>query len=128
MISIYTLAWVPMVFIAIANGILRDQGYKRYMTELRAHQLSTLIGAIVFAIYTWILVRWGPLESDGQSFVIGSIWLLLTVVFELCFGLFVVKFMWRRLAADYNILKGRVWSLLLIWLFVLPYVVHRLQA
>ena len=27
MILIYTLAWVPMVFIAIANGIARDKGY-----------------------------------------------------------------------------------------------------
>ena len=29
MILVYTLAWVPMVFLAIANGIARDKGYKR---------------------------------------------------------------------------------------------------
>ena len=45
MILVYTLAWIPLVFIAIANVIARDMGYKRHVMELRAHQISTLIGA-----------------------------------------------------------------------------------
>ncbi len=128
MILDYTLAWVPMVFIAIANGIARDMGYKRYVTELRAHQISTLIGAVLFTIYTWALsLRW-PLESAEQAFIVGAIWLVLTIAFEVLFGHFVAKFTWRKLAMDYNLLKGRVWVLILLWLLVLPYVVHRLRT
>jgi hypothetical protein len=41
MIFKYTLAWLPMVFIAILNGILHESWYRKYLGELRAHQLST---------------------------------------------------------------------------------------
>ena len=127
MILIYTLAWVPMVFIAIANGIARDKGYQRYVTELRAHQISTLIGAGLFTIYTWALsLRW-PLESTAQAFAIGAIWLVLTIAFEFLFGHFVAKVTWRKLTMDYHLLKGRVWVLILLWLFVLPYLVRRFR-
>ncbi|HUL52453.1 MAG TPA: hypothetical protein VLT83_03480 [Opitutaceae bacterium] len=128
MVLVYTLAWVPMVFIAIANGVARDRGYKRYVTELRAHQISTLTGAVLFTIYTWALsLRWPP-TSAAQAIAIGVIWFLLTVAFELLFGHFVAKFTWRRLWMDYNLLRGRVWVLMLVWLLVLPYVVYRFAS
>ena len=41
---------------------------------------------------------------------------------------FVVKHTWWRLAAEYDLLKGRVWVLILLWLLVLPYVIHRLRT
>ncbi len=123
MILIHTLAWIPMVFLAIANGIARDRGYKRYMTELRAHQLSTLIGIVVFTIYAGLLARIWPLASAADASVVGAIWLVLTVAFEVVFGHFVLRFTWRRLAMDYNLLKGRVWVVFLVWLAALPSVV-----
>ncbi|MEN8806442.1 MAG: hypothetical protein ABF291_03115 [Desulfobacterales bacterium] len=37
MVLKYTIAWIPMVFIAIANGVLRQYGYGRWMKELSVH-------------------------------------------------------------------------------------------
>jgi hypothetical protein len=37
----YVLAWLPMVFIAIGNGAIREGWYGKYLSELQAHQLST---------------------------------------------------------------------------------------
>ena len=127
MIRTYVLAWFPMVLIAIANGVARDKGYKRQVGELRAHQLSTLSAAILFTAYTWALSLHWPLPSAEQAILAGVIWFFLTIAFEISFGHFVVKFTWRRLAMDYNLLKGRVWVLLLIWVMALPYVVRCLR-
>ena len=123
---VHTLAWIPMIAIAMANGMIRDLGYKKYTTELRAHQISTLTAAIIFSIYAWTIERRWPLESAAQAVLAGSIWLLLTIVFEVVFGYFVAKNTWAKLVADYDVRHGRVWSLLLLWLFALPYVWHRL--
>jgi len=123
MIGIYAIAWAGMVVLAIANGALRERGYGRHMPELRAHQLSTLTAGVLFFGYTGFLGLAWPLASTGQAFVIGGIWLVLTVVFEFSFGRWVMKHTWSRLLMDYNLLKGRVWPLLLVWLFLLPYVV-----
>ncbi len=128
MILLHTLAWIPMVFLAVANGIVRDKGYKRLMPELRAHQLSTLIAIAVFTFYAEALGRLLPLPSARAAATVGAIWLVLTIAFEVIFGHFVAKFTWRRLAMDYNLLKGRVWVVFLIWLAALPSIVFRLRS
>jgi hypothetical protein len=38
----YSLAWIPMVFIAILNGIFRESVLAKTLSELRAHQRSCL--------------------------------------------------------------------------------------
>ena len=123
MIGIYAIAWIPMAFLAIVNGGLRERWYGRHMTELGAHRLSTLIAGVLFFGYTGFLGLLWPIASAGQAFAIGGIWLVLTVVFEFCLGRLVLKETWSRLLMDYNLPKGRVWVLLLAWLFLLPYVV-----
>lgn len=121
----YMLAWIPMVFIAIANGVLRQFGYGKFFSELHAHQLSTLIGAVLFGIYIWVIIRYWKPVSARQALTIGMVWLGLTVAFEFLFGHFVSGHSWPRLLQDYNLLAGRVWSLLLVWVAVAPYVFWR---
>jgi hypothetical protein len=99
----YVLAWVPMVLIAIGNAAIREASYRRFMGELRAHQLSTLIAIILFGVYIWALTRVWPIQSSAQALTIGLIWLGLTVVFEFVFGHYVMANSWERLFHDYNL-------------------------
>ena len=46
----YVLAWLPLLLIAVANGALREGLYAGYLGELRAHQVSTLSGVLLFGI------------------------------------------------------------------------------
>lgn len=57
MIWPYTLAWIPMIAIGIMNGLLREITYAKYLKELQAHQLSTVIGAILLGVYIGILTH-----------------------------------------------------------------------
>ena len=127
MVLKYTIAWVPMVFIAIANGVLRQYFYGRWMTELSAHQVSSLTAVILFYLYTWLLeIKW-PLESSQQAVAVGIIWLCLTVAFEFLFGHYVANHPWSRLIQDYNLLSGRLWALVLLAVTAAPYVVYKLK-
>ncbi|MFZ1955895.1 MAG: hypothetical protein WAU34_10390 [Desulfobacterales bacterium] len=127
MVLKYTIAWIPMVFIAIANGVLRQYFYGRWMTELSAHQVSSLTAVILFYLYTWILeIKW-PLESSQQALAVGIIWLCLTVAFEFFFGHYVANHPWSRLIQDYNLLSGRLWALVLLAVTAAPYVVYKLK-
>jgi hypothetical protein len=126
-IFIYLLAWVGLVFVAILNGILRVKGYSPYMSELAAHQLSTGIGLGFFSIFFWFLTGTFHLKSSGQALVIGAMWLVLTILFEFIFGHFVMGHPWHQLFADYNILEGRLWSLVLLWTFIGPYVCFKIR-
>jgi hypothetical protein len=128
MVLRYTLAWVPMVFIAIGNAIVREEGYGRLMGELQSHQVSTVTAILLFGAYTWALTRRWRVESSRQAIVIGLIWLGLTVAFEFLFGHYVMGNPWERLLNDYNLLAGRVWVFVLIWITVAPYVFSRING
>ena len=124
----YTIFWFGLVIIAIVNGAIRELWYRKSLSELAAHQLSTLTAIALFSLYIWLLnLRW-TLESSRQAITIGVIWLGLTIAFEFLFGHFVSGHSWERLLADYNLLKGRIWLLVLLWTAIAPYVVYKLQV
>ena len=128
MVLKYTIAWIPMVFIAIANGAVRQLGYGKVLSELFAHQLSCLTGTLLFFAYTWCLSLYWPLLSSRQAFTIGLIWLILTIAFEFLFMHYGAKVPWGKLLHDYNILEGRLWVFVLIVVLIAPYVVFRIRS
>jgi hypothetical protein len=113
-----------MIFLGIFNGVLREFTYGKQIDELHAHQVSTAIGMFLFGLYIWMLTHLWSLESAQQAIAIGVIWLVLTVLFEFTFGHFVAGHSWRRLLKDYNILAGRVWSVVLIWIAIAPWLFY----
>ena len=125
MISRYLFFWLILAVVAIANGVLRQATYGRYLSELAAHQLSTLTGILLTGGAVWALNRFWPIRSAREAWIIGVCWLLMTVVFEFGFGHYVAGHSWQRLLADYNLLEGRVWSLFLLWVLLLPLIIYR---
>ncbi|MBN2240334.1 MAG: hypothetical protein JW712_11225 [Dehalococcoidales bacterium] len=122
MIWKYILLWFGLVLLAILNGLFREKVLRHFLNELTGHQVSTLTFIIVTGTYIWAFSHILPLESSGQALVIGSIWTGMTIVFEFGFGHYFMKHPWSRLFADYNLLKGRLWVVALIWTLVSPLV------
>ena len=126
-ILVYFIGWIGLVILAILNGILRNNVYGPHMREIFAHQISTLSLLILFGIYIWIFTGICRIGSSRQALLIGFIWLLMTILFEFIFGHFVVGHPWTKLLQDYNLLKGRIWILVLFWTTVAPYVFYRIR-
>lgn len=124
----YILAWLPLLAIAVLNGGLRKAVYGRFLSELAAHQVSTVIGIVLFGVYIRVLIDYWRPDSARQSLHVGVLWLGMTVAFEFIFMHYVAGHSWRSLLYQYNILAGRVWVLLLIWVTIAPYVFYRLQS
>jgi len=125
---IYALAWLPMVGLAVLNGVVRETVYGPYLPELAAHQISSLTAVLLFAGHALWLGRVRPLASALQAVLAGILWLGLTVAFEF---FMVVTLQGRPLAdalADYDLASGRVWVLVLAAVAVLPWAVHRFAS
>jgi hypothetical protein len=123
----YLVSWIPGIPIAIVNGLIRTCLYMQFLTELHAHQLSAVSFIVLFGIYVWFVLRWLKLSSTQEAFRLGLTWLVLTVVFEFLFGHFVMGHPWSSLFHDYNLLAGRVWVLVLIWIAAAPSIFYRIQ-
>lgn len=125
MILRYVLAWIPMMAIGIINGTIRAVTYGKVLSELRAHQVSTMTGAFLLGFYIWMIIQiWTP-ASLQQALLIGVLWFGLTVTFEFLFGHYIVRRSWSQLLSDYNLFAGRIWLLILVWITVAPLLFYR---
>ncbi|MGA7932299.1 MAG: hypothetical protein WCA35_01845 [Kovacikia sp.] len=121
----YILAWIPMMLIGIINGVIREATYGKTLSELRAHQVSTITGVLLLGLYIGLLMhRWSP-ASLQQAFLVGVLWLGFTIAFEFIFGHYIAGHSWSQLLRDYNLLAGRVWLLVLVWITIAPPLFYR---
>ena len=125
MVIRYAAFWLVLAVLAIVNGILRGSTYGRMVPELAAHQISTFTAIVLTGTAVWFFHRRHPIASIREAWLIGAMWLAMTIAFEFGFGHFVAGHSWERLLADYDVLSGRVWSLFLVWILVMPPVFHR---
>jgi hypothetical protein len=82
---------------------------------------------VLSAGFIWVLHRRWPLPSTGAALRVGGVWVLLTLLFEFSFGVFVERAPLSTLLADYNIAAGRIWVLVPIWVLVAPALIRQLQ-
>jgi len=116
--------WLGFAVVAVALGAVRDKMLRPRIGDFRAHQLETLIVcAVFFAIIVWF-VRWSQ-PTQAQALAIGVVWVVLTLLFEFGLGRALGRPM-ETLLADYNILRGRLWPLVLVTELVGPSIALRL--
>lgn len=128
MISAYALFWFALAVVAVVNGLIREATYGRRLSELRAHQLSTLIGMLLIGMAVWSFSTYFPIQSGRTAIFIGATWTVFTVAFEFGFGHYIAGHSWRKLISDYDLFSGRLWCVFLVWILLLPYLVYRLGA
>ena len=124
-IYLYALGmWLIFSVAAILNGLFRNLFITPRVGEHAGHIISTIIFIIVILIGTYIFINSLKMDySTTNLLLIGAFWLILTILFEFVFGHYVAGHPWSKLLADYNILKGRVWILVLLTTYIAPLLV-----
>ncbi|MEM0344057.1 MAG: hypothetical protein QXQ13_03860 [Thermoplasmata archaeon] len=110
--------------IAVLNGLFRQSVLVPSLGELWGRAISSITLSSLILLATYIFLANTDLcPSAGDLFSMGAIWLVLTLAFEFGFGRLVAKRSWQVLLEDYNILKGRIWILVLATTLLGPYLV-----
>lgn len=120
------LAWLLMLLLSIANGIVRDFAYRDRVGELAAHQISTASGAVLIGLLILAYHRRHPPNSAAQAWRLGLGWMLAVVAFEFGFFHFLAGHAWPELFAAYDLRQGRVWGLFVLWIGLAPGLIDRL--
>ncbi|HNU61754.1 MAG TPA: hypothetical protein PLI06_09635 [Methanofastidiosum sp.] len=118
--------WVLFVFVAIFNGSIRQFLIAPKVSELTAHQISCFTGITMFFIVMYLWLKFTSASYTGHNLIIiGIAFLFSTIAFEFLFGHFVMGHSWAKLLHDYNLFEGRLWSLVLAWTTIGPYVIAK---
>lgn len=118
--------WVAIAICAVLNGILREAILIPHLGEHWARPLSAAILLVVVYLLAWALLRWrGPMPL-GTAWTIGSIWLVLTVAFEIVLGR-LQGLTGREILATYNPFAPTLWDVVLLGTLIAPPVMSRLM-
>jgi hypothetical protein len=112
---IYLLAlavWLWLFVLAFSLGAVRELLVAPAIGEQAAHVVGTLAFVAGLLGLTAVFVRRiRPRCSPTGLWLVGLLWLALTVAFEFLFFHFLAGKPWEVLLADYNVLRGRIWVL-----------------
>lgn len=122
----YILLWFLILITAIVNGIIREAFIKKFADDSLAHQLSTFTLLILMSGVIWFIIKQWPPKSAQQTIYIGILWVIMTLAFEFGFGYYRGN-SWSKMLEDYNLLKGRIWMLIPIWVAIAPYLFYRFK-
>lgn len=120
--------WLGLMVIASANGAFWEAVLKPRLGELAGRIISTVMLCALILLIAVLAIGWiGP--ADGrQAFIVGLVWLGLTLAFEFLAGHYLFGDPWEKLLADYNILRGRLWVLVPITTLLAPWLAARIRG
>jgi len=118
--------WLIIIFAETIHGLTRTLLLEPLIGDFRARQVSVLTGAAMIVVVTFVFVRWLKGSSALDFILVGTMWVILTVSFEIVLGRFVLEVSWERIASDYNLLQGGLMLFGLLVMFFAPLMMARL--
>jgi hypothetical protein len=106
--------WFILAVSAILVATFRIGVLLPLFGEQTAHQLGTVLFLIVQFVIIYFFIKKIKIKETKTLLGIGVFWVVITIIFEFVFGHYVMGHSWQKLFADYNLLNGRLWVLVLI--------------
>ena len=126
MVGRAAVVWFGIMLLAILNGAARDILFVSRMGDLGARALSCLtLSTLIFGV-TWVSLRWIGPASSVDAWRIGAVWLVMTLAFEFIAGHYLFGTPWPALLADYDLLAGRLWVVVLAITLAAPALIFTL--
>ena len=128
MIARACAVWVALLALAFANGALRELAIIPQLGDGAGHALSSILLSSAMFLLAWLTIDWIHPASIGEAWQIGGVWLVMTVAFEFLAGHYLFGNPWSQLLADYNVLRGRIWVLVLATTLMAPVITARITV
>ena len=120
--------WVLMLVVASVNGAIREALLIPVLGDIVGRAVSTLMLCVLVLLLTSLTIRWIRPLSGRETWVVGGLWVELTLTFEFLAGHFLFGNPWTQLLEDYNVFRGRIWILVLITIAVAPRLCARVRG
>ena len=114
--------WLFVALAAMMNGMFRSLFLVPRLGDHAAHVLSVLMMMILVLLLSSVLVnRFLREYGNSDLFLIGFLWMAMSVSVDFLFEYFVMDVPWRVILRDYNLFSGRIWLLVLVTEIIGPW-------
>lgn len=122
------LVWLVIIAAETVHGILRGVLLVPIVGDLPARQIGVLIGSLLIFGVAYFFIRWIAARTTLQLLGVGLQWVVLTVLFEIGLGRFVLGLPWERITEDYDPTRGGFLGFGLLFVAVSPLLAVWLQG
>ncbi len=106
--------WLIIVIAAIFNGLLREKLLTSLIGARFALPVSGLLLSLLVLLVAFIFVPFLNYQQPGIYFVVGILWVALTLAFELLFGHFVLQKSWQEIFRVFDLRNGDLFVVVLL--------------
>jgi peptidoglycan/LPS O-acetylase OafA/YrhL len=121
------LVWLLIILAESIHGTLRQFFLAPLIGDFPARRIAVFTGMILIFFITYICFRWINAPTTKTLLGIGMMWVILTVLFEFGLGIFIFNYSWDRMTEDYNIYRGGLMGLGLLFMFLAPFLTGKLR-
>lgn len=114
------VVWLVIIAVETVHGILRTLLLVPMMGDFPARQISVFTGSLLIFGVTHLFINWIAARTTLQLLMVGTIWVLLTILFEITLGRLVLDLSWDRITEDYDITRGGFLGFGLLFMAVSP--------
>lgn len=122
------VVWLVIIAVETVHGILRTVLLVPMMGDLPARQISVFTGSLLIFGVTLLLINWIAARTRLRLLIVGAIWVLLTILFEITLGRLVLNLSWDRITEDYDITRGGFLGFGLLFMAVSPLLATRMRS
>jgi hypothetical protein len=114
------VVWGLLLVLAVLNGGVRDTWLNPALGDTAGRAISSVLLSLLILLTTWLTISWIAPTTAGDAWTVGALWVGLTLLFEFGVGHYGFGKSWAELLADYDLVRGRIWVLVLLTTFVAP--------
>jgi hypothetical protein len=120
--------WLVIIGVETVHGILRTLLLTPLIGDFPARRISILTGALLIFGVAYLLIRWIRAATHLQLLCVGLMWVVLTAFFEIGLGRWVLDLSRDRLTEDYDLTRGGLLGIGLLFMAATPMLAARLRS
>jgi hypothetical protein len=120
--------WLLLMSTEFVHGLWRMKVLALWMGDFLTRQICVFTGSMLILLITYVCIQWIPATKTRTLLAVGLAWLALTLVFEVCFGFFVLHRPWDDFLSDFDMLHGGMFPIGLAVLTLSPLIAARWRA
>ena len=122
------VVWLVIILAEAIHGAARAVFLEPQVGDFRARQVAVFTGSAMILIIATLFIRWMRASSLRELLGVGSLWLGLTLAFEIGLGRLVMGYSWERIASDYNLTEGGLLPVGMLILTLSPVIAAKLRT
>ena len=102
------------------QGFWRVKVLAAWVGDDLARNVGVFTGSLIILLIVFAFIDWIPARDARTLLAVGATWVALTIVYEVALGRFAFSRSWSDIAADFDLSRGRLLSLGLLFLLLSP--------